>query len=151
MIMLVLAGLLDTSIVKDYTALGDYSLLFMRGNALEQAGRLAEARIADEQLIKDHSSSMCAREAILRVADLLARAGDSAAIPLLLKDLTAKDDATALLLTAKAYEQTSISRCALAAYRRIYFYAPTASESAQAALAFTRLVSPVRLERRRKR
>jgi len=134
------AGLLDTSIVNDYTALGDYSL-FMRGNALEQANRLSEARIAYEQLIRDHPSSMRAREATLRVADLLVRSGNSAAIPLLLKDLTSKEDATALLLTGKAYEQTSDPIRALAAYRRIHFNAPTALEAAQAALAITRLGS----------
>ena len=134
------AGLLDTSIVNDYTALGDYSL-FMRGNALEQAGRLSEARIVFEQLIRDHPSSMRAREATLRVADLLVRSGNSAAIPLLLKELTSKDDAAALLLAAKAYEQTSYPNRARAAYRRIYFYAPSALGVAQAAQAITRLGS----------
>ena len=134
------AGLLDTNIVNDYTALGDYSL-FMRGNALEQAGRLSEARIVYEQLIRDYPSSLRAREATLRVADLLVRSGDSAAIPLVLKDLTSKEDAAALLLTAKAYEQASDPTRALAAYRRIYFYSPTALETAQAALAITRLGS----------
>ena len=134
------AGLLDTSIINDYTSLGDYAL-FMRGNALEQTGRLSEARIVYEQLIRDYPTSTRTREATLRVADLLARSGDSAAVPLLLKELNAKDDAAALLLTAKAYEQTSDSNRALAVYRRIYFYAPVAPETAQAALAITRLGS----------
>ena len=44
------AALLDTSTISDHTSLGDYAL-FMRANALEQTGRLAEARVVYEQLI----------------------------------------------------------------------------------------------------
>ncbi|HYX43196.1 MAG TPA: tetratricopeptide repeat protein, partial [Pyrinomonadaceae bacterium] len=47
-------------------------------------------------------------------------------------DLDAKDDAAALLLTGKAYEQAGDSTRALAAYRRIYFYSPAAVESIEA-------------------
>ena len=39
------ASILDASAVRDYTVIGDYAL-WMRGNALEQAGRRAEARAA---------------------------------------------------------------------------------------------------------
>ena len=134
------ATLLDTGIIKDYTSLGDHAL-FMRANALEQTGRLSEARVAYEELIRDYPASIRTREATLRVANLLARSGASAAVPLLLKDLAAKDDATALLLVAKAHEQTPDPNRALAAYRRIYFYAPAAPESAQASLAITRVGS----------
>ena len=134
------ATLLDTNIVNDYTVLGDYAL-FMRANALEQTGRLAEARLNYEQLIRDYPASIRSREATLRIADLLARSGEWAAVPLLLKELAANDDAAALLLIAKAYEQTADPNRALAAYRRIYFYAPAALESAQASQAITRLGS----------
>src|SRR6185295_16096176 len=51
------------------------------------------------------------------------------------------DDGASLLLTAKAYEQTNDQTRALAAYRRLYFFAPEAAESAEAATSITRLGS----------
>ncbi|MGH9970371.1 MAG: transglycosylase SLT domain-containing protein [Pyrinomonadaceae bacterium] len=132
------ATLLDTDLVRDHSSLGDYSL-FMRGNALEQTGRLAEARIVYERLIKDYPSSIRAREATLRTADLMMRTGAAAAVPVLLRDLTGKDDAEALLRVARAYAQASDTTRALAAYRRIYFFAPASAESAQAATTIPQL------------
>jgi soluble lytic murein transglycosylase len=58
-----------------------------------------------------------------------------------LRALAAKNDAAALLLTAKASEQQADNSSALTAYRRIYFYAPAAAESAVATTAITRLGS----------
>jgi soluble lytic murein transglycosylase len=134
------AALLDSSVVRDRTALGDYALL-LRARALEQAGRRVEARAAYEQLMRDYPSSMRAREATLHVGEMAMQDGQAAAVPLFLKDLDEKRDAAALLLTAKAYEQSNDQTRALAAYRRLYFYAPTATQSAEAATAITRLNS----------
>ena len=134
------AAMLDSSAIRERTALGDYAL-FMRARAFEQVGRRVEARAAYEQLARDFSSSIRARDALLRNAEMVMQDGQAAAVPVLLKDLTAKQDAGALLLAAKAYEQTSDSTRALDAYRRIYFYAPASAESAEAATAITRLNS----------
>ena len=134
------AAMLDSSAIRERTALGDYAL-FMRARAFEQMGRRVEARAAYEQLARDFSSSIRARDALLRNAEMVMQDGQAAAAPVLLKDLIAKRDASALLLAAKAYEQTSDSTRALDAYRRIYFNAPTSAESAEAALAITRLNS----------
>jgi soluble lytic murein transglycosylase len=134
------ASLLDSSVIRDHSSLGDYALS-MRAGALEQAGRLPEARIAYEQLINSYPASSRAREATLRDANILMRSGIAAAVPLLLKDLAAKEDAAALLLTARASEETSDSTQALASYRRLYFYAPASAESADAATAIARLGS----------
>jgi soluble lytic murein transglycosylase len=134
------AALLNTSSIHDHSLLGDYAL-FMRGNALEQAGQLPQARIAYEQLVADYPSSIRVREAALRVADILMRTGNVAAVPTQLKDLAVGDDPAALLLTARASEQTSNSTRALVAYRRLYFYAPGSTESAEAATAIPRLGS----------
>ena len=117
------ASLLDTSVIRDHTSIADYAL-FMRASALEQAGKTPEARAIYQQLIQQHPSSMRAREAALRVADLMMKSGDAAAVPLHLKDLAEANDAAALLATAKAYEQTSDQNRALASYRRLYFFAP---------------------------
>ena len=134
------ASLLDTSVIRDQTSIADYAL-FMRANAFEQAGKTPEARAVYQQLIQQHPSSLRAREASLRVADLMMKSGDGAAVPLHLKDLAEAGDAAALLATAKAYEQTSDQNRALASYRRLYFVAPASDQSAEAATAITRLGS----------
>ena len=134
------ATLLDTNLVQDYTALGDHAL-FMRGNALEQTGQSAAARIAYEQLIRNYPSSIRVREAYLRVGDILAKSGSSAGIPVLLKELADKDDPAALLLIAQAYKLTGDNARALNAYRRIYFFAPASSEAAPAATMIPQLSS----------
>ncbi|MBA2702248.1 MAG: transglycosylase SLT domain-containing protein [Blastocatellia bacterium] len=134
------AELLNSSIVRDYSALGDYAL-FTRADALEQAGNKAEARAAYEQLLRDYPGSQRAREAALRAASIASQSGNGAAAPILLKDLVANDDAAALLLTAKARAQAGDTAQALAAYRRIYFFAPASSESAEAAGSIQQLNS----------
>ena len=134
------ASLLDTSVIRDHSTLGDYAL-FMRGSALEQAGKLPEARSAYEQLLSDYPGSTRAREASLGVAKILMGSGSAPAAANQLKDLAAKNDPAALLSTARAYEQSSDSTRSLAAYRRLYFYAPAAAESADAATAILRLGS----------
>ncbi len=133
-------SLLDSNIFENYTAIGDYALL-MRANALEQSGQLPQARVVYEQLVNDYPTSMRAREASLAAVNIMMRSGMSSAVPLALKNLVATDDAAALLQSAKAYEQSSDTTRAVAAYRRLYFYAPAASESAEAASSILRLGS----------
>lgn len=134
------ASLLDSKVIADHSSVADYAL-FMRADALEQAGKAREARAVYQQLVQEHPSSLRAREAALRAAGLLVKAAETSAVPLLLKDLAASDDAAALLATARAYEQTSDPTRALAAYRRLYFFAPAADEAAEAATVITRLQS----------
>ncbi|HEX8143968.1 MAG TPA: transglycosylase SLT domain-containing protein [Pyrinomonadaceae bacterium] len=134
------ASLLEASVISKRTALGDYALL-MRARALEQAGRRVEARAAYEQLARDYPSSIRAREASIRDAQMVMEDGQAAGVPLLLKDLSERNDAAALLLSAKAAEQASDRTSALASYRRLYFYAPASAESAEAPAAITRLGS----------
>jgi soluble lytic murein transglycosylase len=134
------AELLNSNVVRDYSSLGDYAL-FLRADALEQAGNKAAARTSFEQLLRDYPGSVRAREAAVRAAAIASQSGDAAAVPALLKDLVAKDDATALLLTAKARAQAGDTTQAVAAYRRIYFFAPASSESAEAATSIQRYAS----------
>jgi soluble lytic murein transglycosylase len=133
------SALLDSSLIREHTLLGDYALL-MRGSALEQMGRKVEARAAYE-LTRDYPASLRVREATLRIAQMLMHDGQPAAVPVFLKPLADKDDAAALLLSAKALEQSAEQTRALGAYRRIYFYAPASSESVEAAPAIERLNS----------
>ena len=134
------ASLLDAKIIRDHTSLNDYALS-MRASAFEQIGKDVEARAVYQQLMHDYPTSLRARDAALQSAALLSKNNESAAIPLLLKDLAQSDDATALLATAKAYEQSSDKTRALAAYRRIYFFAPASAEAAEAATALPRFGS----------
>ncbi len=134
------ASLLDTKVISDHTSLADYAL-FLRGSALEQASKAPEARVIYQELLRDYPTSLRAREAALRAADLLMKSGDAAAVPLLLKDLMQAGDGGALLATARAYEQTSDQNHALASYRRLYFFAPESAESVEATTAIPRLGS----------
>lgn len=136
------ASLLDASTIRDYTVIPDYALT-MKAAALEQAGRGAEARAAYEQLARSFPNSLRARDAMLQGARMLSQNGQAAAIPSALKQLSEKDDAAALLLMGKAFEQSGDSTRALAAYRRIYFFAPASGEASEAATAITRLSSSV--------
>jgi soluble lytic murein transglycosylase len=136
------ATLLDTNLIAEHTSIADHTL-FMRADALQQSGRDAEARAIYQQIMQEYPNSLRAREAALRAAELLTKSGQTAAVPLLLKDLSQKDDAAALLASARAYEQTSDNTRALAAYRRLYFFAADSQESADAVTAITRLGSTV--------
>ena len=147
------ASLLDTSAIRNYSNLGDYTL-FMRASALEQAGQLPQARAVYQELIYDYPASLRTGEATLRVGELLLRDNQAAAVPVLLKDLTGKDDGAALFLSGRASEQLSDSTRALAAYRRLYFFAPATDESSEAAKAIARLgssTSPANVDEARER
>jgi soluble lytic murein transglycosylase len=132
------ATLLDAGVIRDHTVLGDYALM-MRGDAFEQAGKHPEARGAFAKLANDYPSSRRARDATVRAANLSLQSGDAAGASLALRELAAKNDAGALLLTAKAAEQQGDNSKAITAYRRIYFYAPASAESSIATPAITRL------------
>ncbi len=134
------SALLNSSDLAKYTAIADYAL-FMRAEALEKAGRRVEARAAFEQLARDFPESLRARDATLRAAGIAFQDGQTGAVPLFVKKLSDADDASALLLTARAYEQAGDTTRALQSYRRLYFYAPASLESAQALAAIPRLNS----------
>ena len=140
------AALLDASVIRDHSLLGEYAL-FMRGSALEQASKPAEARAAYEQLLDSYPASTRAREATLRFANIMMRSGTVTAVSSLLQDLAAKDDPAALLLMGKAYEQSSNPARAVAYYDRLYFYAPASAESQEAVAAISRLGSTLSPER----
>ena len=98
-----------------------------------------EARTAFTKLSNDYPSSLRARDAKLRAANLQLQGGDAAGAVSALRELAAKDDAAALLLTAKAYEQQGDKAKALAAYQSIYFFAPASAENLVATPAIARL------------
>ncbi len=136
------AALLDDAIFKTQTAIPDYAL-FTRAALLDKAGRVVEARALYEQVARDYPSSLRARPALLRAAEIVAGLPDGArAVPLLVHPLVERDDATALLLAARAAEATGERDDAIARYRRIFFYAPATPESALALQSLTRIGAP---------
>jgi soluble lytic murein transglycosylase len=135
------ASLLNSEDFAKETRVGDYAL-WLRADALEKSGRRAEARAALEQLARDYPDSLRAHDATIHSAQLLAQDSQQSAIPAEVKKLADADDADALLLTAKAYEQAGDQLKALAAYRRLYFRAPVSmTNDAEAVAAFARLGS----------
>lgn len=125
------ASLLDSDGFATYVTIPDH-VLWMRGNALEQAGRRVEARAAYEKLARDYPNSLRADGALIRVAQMLMQDGQAAAVPTMLKPLIDKDNASALLITAKAYDQAGDVSRAQANYRRVYFFAPASAEASEA-------------------
>jgi soluble lytic murein transglycosylase len=134
------ASMLGAKVIRDQSNLGDYAL-FMQATCLEQAGQLTQARAVYQELVHSYPSSLRAREATIRAAELLLSEGQPAAVSLLVKGLADKDDPSALWLTARAAENLSDTQRALAAYRRLYFFAPAFDQSAEASDAIVRLGS----------
>lgn len=132
--------LLDSSLIHDRTALGDYALL-LSARAFEQLGRQTEARADYEKLARKYPKSLQAGHAMRRDAEMLLDAGQGEAVPVLLKDLGEKADAAALILIGKAHEKAGDSTRSLAAYRRVYFYAPAATASVEAMAMISKLNS----------
>src|SRR5687767_7769857 len=85
------AAMLDSRAFADHTTIPDH-VLWMRGNALEQAGRRVEARAAYESLGRDYPNSLWARDALIRVAQMMMQDGQFAAMPSLLRPLVEKND-----------------------------------------------------------
>ena len=125
------AAMLDSSVIASHSRLGDYAL-FMRASALEQAGNGSEATSVYERVKREYPASLKAREAVLDAAALKLNT-NPAAVPPLLKDLAAKDDPAALRMIARAYQQTGDSTRALAAWRRLYFFAPKVPKGVEVA------------------
>ncbi|HYW70788.1 MAG TPA: tetratricopeptide repeat protein, partial [Pyrinomonadaceae bacterium] len=91
------ASLLDSSAIAQYTVIGDYAL-WMKANALEQAGRSVEARAAYEKLARDFPTSLHAREAVVHDAQMLMQSGQAAAVPAILDSLRRKDPSEEAIL-----------------------------------------------------
>lgn len=132
------AQILNTGVFKEKTLLGDYAL-WLRGRALQSLGNHAEAMNAFENLVKDFPSSLRVRESKLLWANSALASGNAAQIPNFLKDLTDKTNADALLLTAKAFEQTQNQTEAVKFYRKVYFYGAGTNAAKEAELKLASL------------
>lgn len=131
------AQILNNNIFKEKTNLGDYAL-WLRGRSLQSAGNHAEAMSIFENLVKEFPTSLRANNSKILWATSALTSGQAAQIPNFLKDLTGKNNADALLLTAKSYEQTQNQTEAVKFYRKVYFYGAGTNAAKEAE---TKLVS----------
>lgn len=132
------AQILDSTVFREKTTIADYAL-WLRGKALRQAGRHAEAMNVFAELARDFPDSLRARESKLLWADSALESGQAGKIPDFLKDLIDKNDADALLLTAKSFEAQNNPAQADAFYRQVYFYGAAAAAGKEAETKLTAL------------
>lgn len=136
------ASLLNTDIIAKQTKLGDYAL-WLRGRALQFAGDHQAAMIAFQSLLQNYPASIRTRDAKIGWATSAVAAGRSSEVPGFLADLTEKNDADALLITAKAYESQGAQTDALKYYRRTYFFAAGSNAAKEAEAKLTGLAQPL--------
>jgi peptidoglycan lytic transglycosylase len=127
---------LDARSISSTTALGDYAFFF-RGESEAAAGANSDARRDFSAVYADHATSLKAREAKLRAAEVAVAAGDPSTAIKELSKMAEAADAASLLIIAQAEEARGKPEQAIAGYRRIYYDLPatTASVKAEARLA----------------
>ena len=125
------AGLLDTDLISSKSSVGDYAL-WVRGQALQKAGKTTEAAAVFEKLTARFPTSLRVRDAKLNLAQIRSQTGETERVFSVLADLLEKNDASAWLIVAQANEKRGQTAEAIAAYRRIYFYAPASPTAAEA-------------------
>lgn len=132
------AAILNTDIFKKRTKLADHAL-WLRGKALQGAGNHAEALKVLDELLREHPESVRTRDAKLFWATSAIAAGRAVEVPSFLVKLNERNDADAMLLTAKAYEAQGSRPEAIEFYRSAYFYAGSSPSGKEAAMKLTEL------------
>jgi TolA-binding protein len=102
-------------------------------------GKHAEAMTVLADLVKKYPDSLRAKEGKMLWANSAASAGQIAAIPNFLLDLNEKNDAAALLATAKSFEAQGNQAQAVKFYRQVYFYAAGTDAAKEAETKLTAL------------
>lgn len=136
------AEILNSNVFHQRTQVADYAL-WLRGRALQQAGKHAEAMRVFEQLIREFPTSLRLREARLLWAESALQTNQPQNIPFFVKDLIEKNDADAFLAVAKSFEQQGNQTEAIAFYRRVYFYGAGTAASLEAEKKLTLLAQPL--------
>jgi len=132
------AQILNSDVFREKTKLGDYAL-WLRGRALQQSGKHAEAMNVFSALVKDFPNSMRTKEAKLIWVDSAMNAGQTAQIPAFLKELTDQNQPDALLLAAKSYEAQGNQANAVSFYRKVYFFGAGGDAAKEAETKLTAL------------
>lgn len=136
------AQILNTNVFREKTNLADYAL-WLRGRALQSAGKHAEAMTVFARLAQEHPTSLRAREAKILWANSAMQSGQAAQIPAFLQDLNDGHFADALLWTAKSFETSGNQAEAIKFYRQTYFYGAGTAEAKEAETKLTFLNQPL--------
>ena len=136
------AAILNSDVFQKKTKVADHAL-WLRGKALQSAGNHAEAMNVFANLLHDYPDSIRVRDTKLLWATSAIAAGRAVEVPGFLVDLSEKNDADALLLTAKAYESQGSQADAIKYYRRTYFFAAGTSAATEAETKLTLLLQPL--------
>ncbi len=136
------AQILNTNVFREKTKLADYAL-WLRGRALQAAGKQVEAMNVFAQFVQDFPTSLRFRDAKILWANSAMQAGQAAQIPNFLQDLNDKNQADALLLTAKSYETSGNQTEAIKFYRKVYFFGAGTNEAKEAETKLTFLSQPL--------
>jgi len=128
------AQILASNVFREKMALPDYAL-WLRGKSLQNAGNHAEAMNAFAELARDFPNSLRVSESKLLWAMSAMQSGQAAQVPIFFQDA---NDADALLLVARSYEQQLNEPQATNFYRRAYFHGAgtQAGREAETKLAF---------------
>ncbi|HEX9959703.1 MAG TPA: tetratricopeptide repeat protein, partial [Pyrinomonadaceae bacterium] len=132
------AEILNSNVFKQRTNLGDYAL-WLRGRALLQAQKPAEAMSVFGQLAEEFPNSLRVKEAKLLWTEAALQSGMARNVPNFLQDLINKNDAGAFLAVARAYEQQQNQAQAIQFYRKAYFYGAGSEAGKQAELKLNEL------------
>jgi tetratricopeptide (TPR) repeat protein len=140
------AALLDTKIIRDQTSLADYAL-FLRGDALEQAGRPSEARAFYQRADIRISNLTASRKPrhCCRPVDAKWR---KQAVPW--RGMYSEKTMRPLFCNSQSIRASFRSTRALAAYAADLLFVPAAGEIVDVMPALTKLV-PVHLRLAQKR
>lgn len=132
------SGLLDTNLIREKSAVGDYAL-WLRGQALLKAGKQADAATVFERLTREFPNSLRVREAKLSIAEIRSNSNETERMLSVLQDLLNENNAQAWLLVGKTYERNANLPKAAEAYRRIYYFAPVSPQAKEADEALKRV------------
>lgn len=136
------AARLNSDIFAKKTKVADHAY-WLRGRALQQAGNHAEALYVFSRLLMDFPDSVRSRDAKLAWANSAIQSGRAAEVPEFLADLNEKNDADALLLTAKALETQTSQIEAIKYYRKTYFFGAGSAAAKEAETKLTSLAQPL--------
>lgn len=136
------AALLNSDIFRGKTHLADHAL-WLRGRALQSAGNHGEAMAVLGKLLNEFPESIRVRDAKLLWSTSAIQSGRAVDVPPFLVQMSEKNDADALLLTAKAYEAQGSQGDATAYYRRTYFFAAGSNAAKEAETKLTSLSQPL--------
>jgi soluble lytic murein transglycosylase len=136
------AALLSSDVFAKNTSLGDYAL-WLRGQALQQAGNHAEAINIFAKLLQDYPDSVRATNAKLLSADSAIASGQAATIPGLLGEMADAGSPDALLRIARSYESLGDQTNSIKYYRRVYFYGAGSDAAKDAEAKLTTLAQPL--------